>query len=102
MKTVVVGSHNPVKLNAVKIAFGQMFPKEEFSFEAYSIPSGVSDQPMSYKETKEGAINRAKNGKEMYPQAHYWVGVEGGVETINNQMKGIAFVAILNQVIRNT
>lgn len=51
MKKVIVASKNPVKINATQSAFEKMFPDEEFSFEGISVPSGVSDQPMSEDET---------------------------------------------------
>lgn len=96
MKTIVVASHNPVKLNAVKMAFISMFPDETFTFEAYSIPSGVSDQPMTLDETRQGSINRAKNAKEQYPQAHYWVGLEGGLHSTVDGLANVAYMSIIN------
>ena len=32
MKNVIIASKNPVKINAVKIAFDQMFPSDVFEF----------------------------------------------------------------------
>ena len=79
MKSVIVASHNPVKLQAAQEGFARLFPQEEFTFETVSVPSGVSDQPFSSNETLQGAYNRASAARQRHPQADYWVGIEGGV-----------------------
>ncbi len=53
---ILVGSKNPVKLNAVKEAFSLYF--ENIEIVSISVPSNVSDQPIN-EETYEGAKNRA-------------------------------------------
>jgi inosine/xanthosine triphosphatase len=80
MKTVIVASHNPVKVQAAREGFARMFPAEEFTFQTLTTPSGVSDQPFSSQETLRGAYNRASRARELAPQADYWIGIEGGVE----------------------
>ncbi|EJL43292.1 NTPase [Brevibacillus agri] len=44
-----------------------------------SVPSGVSAQPMSEKETIAGAINRAKAALASACEAHIGLGLEGGL-----------------------
>lgn len=80
MKTVIVGSQNPVKLASAQEAFAQVFPDETFEFITHSAPSGVSEQPMSSEETYTGACNRLDACQEAYPDAAYYVGLEGGVQ----------------------
>jgi len=80
MKTIIVASNNPVKLQAAREGFMQMFPGETFTFATVSVPSGVDDQPFSSRETLQGALNRAQNARALMPHADYWVGIEGGVE----------------------
>jgi inosine/xanthosine triphosphatase len=75
---IVVASTNPVKIQAVRNGFARMFPEQNFETVSVSVPSGVSDQPASDAETLQGALNRARNAAKIYPQADYWVGVEGG------------------------
>lgn len=94
---VIVTSKNPVKLEATKQAFKQVFGDEEIQFEVVSVPSGVSDQPMSEAETIEGARNRASNAKKQTPDADYWVGIEGGVQTLNNEMLTYAWIYVLGK-----
>lgn len=94
MKTVVVGSNNPVKLAAAQQAFGEMFPEEVFSFVAHTVGSGVSDQPVGIEETKQGATNRALACREMYPEADYWLGLEGGIEIIETKYYVSAWMCV--------
>ncbi len=93
-KKVIIASKNPVKINAVKISFEKMFPSEKFEFEGVSVASGVSDQPMDNEETITGGINRANNAKTEFQNADYWVGIEGGIEKINNEMESFAWIII--------
>ncbi len=80
MKTVIVASLNPAKINAVQSAFEQAFPKQEFTFEGISVASEVADQPMTDSETKLGALNRVRNAKQLTPKADFYVGLEAGFE----------------------
>ena len=60
MKKVLIASKNPVKINATKKAFEDVFT-DHFEFEGVSADSLVSDQPMSNDETLKGATNRLQN-----------------------------------------
>jgi inosine/xanthosine triphosphatase len=79
-KTIIVASHNPVKIEAAQKGFAAMFPDEEFVFQGVSVPSGVSDQPMSQAETRQGAENRVRAAWQACPGAAYAIGIEGGVQ----------------------
>jgi len=93
-KKVIIASKNPVKINAVKIGFEKMFPNDSFKFEGASISSDVKDQPVDNAETILGATNRANNAKAQFPDANFWVGIEGGVEKNNTEMSAFAWVVI--------
>ena len=82
MRTVIVGSTNPVKLTAVQAGFGAIFPQERFNFRGIDVLSSVSAQPQSDAETLQGARQRAANAQEQVPEADFWVGIEGGVDTL--------------------
>jgi len=97
MKTVITSSKNPVKLKAVKAGFKKMYPDHKFEFKAVSVPSEVSDQPMSDTETFRGAKNRVDNAKEVEPSADFYVGIEGGVEHVNNEMMAFAWVVVSSE-----
>lgn len=96
MKTIVVASKNPVKINTAKAAFAAMFPDEEFVVEGISIPSGVSDQPMSSEETRQGALNRARDAREAKPEANFFVGLEGGLEIVDGVMYAFSWNAVVD------
>ena len=77
---ILVGSENPVKLEAVKEAFINYYNEVEVI--GIKVPSGVPDQPIN-DETLRGAENRAEILKELNKndnlQADYFIGVEGGI-----------------------
>ena len=95
-KTVVVASNNPVKLKATRHGFEKMFPCGEFCFKTRSVPSGVSDQPMSSEETLTGALNRAHRVKSIHPEAQFWVGIEGGLQEVGADLEAFAWVVVLS------
>lgn len=95
MKKIVVASTNPVKAEAVERGFGRLFPEEEFTIEMVSVPSGVSDQPMTDQDAKQGAETRAENARQMAPEGEYWVGLEGGCDTIEGEMVSFAWIVVL-------
>jgi len=97
MKTIVVTSQNPVKEEAVMHGFRRIFPEEAFTVACVSVSSGVSDQPMSDQDTRLGALNRTRQGKQALPGADFWVGVEGGCDWIEGQMVAFAWVVICSQ-----
>ncbi len=94
MKTLVVASTNPVKIQSALEGFRRMFPDEGYQAEGVSVPSGVSDQPMSEAETLQGATNRVMAAQRERPQADYWIGIEGGVEERDGGFQAFAWVVV--------
>ena len=78
---VVVASQNPVKVAAAEAAFRIQFPDEGIEVLSTTAESGVEEQPFSDEDTRAGAINRAHDAAERLPEADFWVGMEGGVDT---------------------
>ena len=97
MKKVVVGSKNPVKLEATKEAFGIIFSDDEFEFIACSAESGVPDQPFGSDEARLGATNRSNNCKSAHSEADYCVGIEGGLEEMGDEHWAFAWMCIQNR-----
>ncbi len=91
---VIIASHNPVKINAAREAFKQMFPGETFEVIGTDVPSDVSDQPMTDTETYTGAVNRAENASQKESDADFWVGIEGGLEEKSGDLECFAWVVI--------
>jgi inosine/xanthosine triphosphatase len=90
---VIVASENPVKINATLLGFQTFFKAVIVS--GVSSKSGVSDQPMSDAETLTGARNRAEGVRNRYPDADYWVGIEGGVERGVENLTAFAWIVVL-------
>lgn len=90
----VVASTNPVKINAAKRGFDAMFPDVAWRVEGVSVPSGVSDQPLTDHETLLGAMNRAAAAQAMRPEARYWVGIEGGVHETDHGLAERAWMVV--------
>lgn len=96
MAQIVIASHNPVKILAARRAFERMFPGLAFDIASADVPSGVSRQPFSSAETRQGALNRARGAAQSHPAADFWVGIEGGVEEDDGHLAAFAWVAVLS------
>ncbi len=94
MKTIVIASTNPVKMQAARQGFEKMFPDEVFEILGVQADSGVREQPLSNQETLQGAYNRACAAYQHAPQANYWIGIEGGIEDCDDEMAAFAWVVI--------
>ena len=95
MKTlsVVVGSKNPVKIQAAKKAFEINFDNVEIVVKGIAAPSGVPDQPMNEEETSTGAANRVTSLCET-ENADFYVAYEGGVDVFSDGPRTFAVVCI--------
>ena len=80
MMKVLIGSRNPVKIEAAKEVFSEYFGQVKVT--GIEVSSKVSAQPIN-EETFEGAKNRAlelkKLNKEKNLGADFFVGIEGGI-----------------------
>jgi inosine/xanthosine triphosphatase len=94
---IIVGSKNPVKINAVKLAFESVWPEEEFIVEGIEVGSGVSEQPMTDQETFAGAKNRALRALDKDDDAEYGVGLEGGLNNFEGEWYTTGWVVIINR-----
>ncbi len=101
MQEIVIASQNPVKINCVTLGFEKVFPTARMTFTGLSVVtstiSNVSDQPMTNLETLTGAKNRVQAAKVLQPKADFWVGIEGGIETIQDQMTTFAWIVIADK-----
>ena len=94
MPQVVIASQNPVKIQATQNAFQAMFPNQKCIFNGISTPSNVADQPVSNKETLQGATNRTNNAANTKPNADFYVGIEGGVAQTPHGMEIFTWVVV--------
>jgi len=94
MKKIIVASLNPVKIEAANLAFSRVFPEEKFIIQGVAVKSGVSDQPLSNKETYQGALNRIKSAQTLEGEADYYIAFEGGAEDVNGVLEEFAWIVI--------
>lgn len=93
---IIVGSKNPVKIACAESAFSEVF-QQPFLVNGINAGSLVSDQPKGDQETFNGAKNRALNSKSSFPEADYWIGIEGGIAEDELGMNAFAWVYVENR-----
>jgi inosine/xanthosine triphosphatase len=93
---VIVGSQNPVKVNAVKTALESVFPDIEFAVTGVNAPSNVADQPMTSDETLLGAENRVAFIEQQF-EADWHVAIEGGIDNFAYGPATFAYIVIAHQ-----
>ncbi|MDP8235907.1 MAG: inosine/xanthosine triphosphatase [Candidatus Erginobacter occultus] len=76
---IAVGSHNPLKLSAVKSVLERIREGDEFI--PVDAQSGVSHTPLSNSETIAGARRRAEEARKI-AGADWGVGLEGGMNRV--------------------
>ena len=93
---VIVGSRNPVKISCTDGGFHQVF-EGTYLVEGLNVSSNIEAQPIGDEQTFKGALNRANNSKMVFPEADFWVGIEGGVEKFQGEMAAFAWVVIVDK-----
>ncbi len=93
---IVIGSTNPVKIEAVRLAFEKVWPEKTWGVTGVNVPSGVSVQPMSDAESIVGARNRAKSAQNKL-DTDYGVGIEGGIEKIGEHWFDCGWIVVIDK-----
>lgn len=75
---VMIGSKNPAKYMAVQTALLDM-ELNDCETIAKEVDSGVRNQPLTDKETIDGALHRARQALSESEDAEFAIGLEGGV-----------------------
>jgi len=92
---IILGSKNPDKIKIVKNALTELHL--EVSVEGVNAGSGIDNQPLDRETTKEGAINRARNAKKASSDAHFWIGLEGGLHDYGEGYHLVTFACLIDQ-----
>lgn len=94
---ILVGSGNPIKIEAARDAFSNYFDNVEVL--GIEVDSGVSDQPIN-EATYTGALNRAKAliviNQERSLMSDFFVGIEGGVIEIASRWFAFGCMCVMN------
>ena len=95
---ILVASQNPSKINAVTMAFQEVFPETSIQIEAVSVDSEVPDQPMGSNETLLGAQNRVNNARNAKDGFDFYIGLEGGiVQHKDGTLEAMAWMVVLDK-----
>lgn len=94
---VVVGSENPVKLNATQQAFNKFY--DEVEVISATVLSGINPFPMTQQETLKGAINRAEAAWLAFPHTTFAVGIESGVHQLLDRYLVQAFAVVKQKTV---
>ena len=93
---VIVGSTNPVKVQSTEEAFQLAFGSGSV-VQGINVDSGVGKQPIGDEETYRGALGRASNAQVAFPEADFWVGIEGGAHRVEDDWMAYAHIVILDK-----
>jgi inosine/xanthosine triphosphatase len=93
---IAVGSTNPVKINAARLAFKKIWPRKKWEVVGVKVASGVSGQPMSDLESIKGATQRAKSALKE-GKADYGVGLEGGLQQLGKSWFSCGWAVVVGK-----
>lgn len=91
---VAVGSTNPAKIEAVRAAMHRLAPAA--SVTGVDVSSGVPRQPWGDRETRDGAVLRARRALEA-TRAELGLGLEGGVLDDGAGLELVSWVAAVDR-----
>ncbi|GKX56196.1 non-canonical purine NTP phosphatase [Leminorella grimontii] len=80
MYHVIAATTNPAKINAIGLAFTELFGPDSYRLESVEVDSGVPNQPIGDKETRTGARHRVMSARQVRPEADFWIGIEAGID----------------------
>lgn len=92
---VVVASTNPVKIESARRGIAALYGDVEAS--GIEVVSGVAAQPFGNEETLRGALNRAQAARAQDPDADFAVGIEGGLELLDDALLAMAWVVVIDR-----
>lgn len=97
-KSIYIGSTSIIKVSAVK----NVFHKDKYNIYYDDVPSGVSEQPISFEETEKGANFRLNRIIEKYPENDIAIAIENGLVCVNNSWYDVGCIVIKTEKDRIT
>jgi inosine/xanthosine triphosphatase len=85
---IAIGSTNPIKVQAVEETLNDYPIFTGAQFFPFSVPSNVSEQPLTLEEIITGAKNRARKAFELCKSCDYAFGLESGLFEAKGTMTG--------------
>lgn len=96
-RKIIVATTNKDKLQAVKKVF-----KKKHVYGISGIPSRVPEQPIGNDQTRQGAINRAKNAQEAYSDDAIFIGIESGIIKQQGSYYDITYIHVIDGWVNTT
>ncbi len=91
---IAIGSTNPTKVRAARNVLRKIHPHAEFVL--LDVPSGVPGQPRGDRQTRRGAVNRARTVRQA-ACADWGIGLEAGIIETEYGVMTCAWVAIVDR-----
>ncbi len=82
MYHVIAATTNPAKINAITLAFDDVYGPGQYRIEGVNVDSGVPLQPIGSTETRIGARQRVKNARQVRPEADFGLGLKQALKII--------------------
>lgn len=92
MHKILLGTTSQSKLEIVKSVL-----QTNYEIVPVNVESGVVDQPLNEDTAIKGAVNRAKNAVGFSQEYEFSIGLEGGLEKINDLYYLVCVVALVDQ-----
>ncbi|MEA3200652.1 MAG: inosine/xanthosine triphosphatase [Thermoplasmata archaeon] len=96
---VAVGSENPVKVEATRLAAARLFG--EADVRGFAVATGVPEQPFEH-DTWKGALHRAREALVLWPEADFGVGIEAGLFRLEQGLMDVQACAVADRMGRVT
>lgn len=93
---IALGTQSANKIAYLKNVLG-FFKCKNYELSTYNVASGISEQPLSKLETIAGAKNRAFNAFKKDKDANMYIGMEGGLEFIENDCYYVCVSVVYNR-----
>lgn len=91
---IAIGTTNSIKIQAVEEVLKNYPQLSSAIVRPFSVPSEISEQPLSLAEIITGARNRAKNAYVACGSCHYSFGIESGLFEANGTETGFLEASI--------
>lgn len=91
-----VGTTNAAKCACVEQVAKKVYPDVEHIIVPVPVVSAVSAQPFSVTETRAGALHRAQAAAAAVPDCDFGVGLEGGVEIVDDLWFECGWMAVVD------
>lgn len=96
MLKIVIGSKSIHKIDAVHSGLNICeIDGTQYTSIGCAASSNIDEQPLGIPQTRNGAIARACNARDLHPDADLWIGIESGIVDGGNQFYEMSVIVVL-------